>query len=285
MSEYAVIGVANTRVGMKSGHPAFAEWLSRHCAGFLSDEEPHFWVHMNVNETQAGCGDRDRAAFESSPALFVTAVRGGDRCCELSLGLTGESASDLFWLGIQVGLRLAMPAKRPLDLLLHAAGIVRDGQAYVFVGPSGAGKSTVCRLSVGEPGLTILHDDIVALSQTADGFRAWSTPFGGEVAGSRSIGAPLAAVFFLVQDESPSVSKVNGRRAMGLAMKQLVPPVACTGSGLVLDHAESLKMLLSLVECVPCYRLHFRPDSSFWEYIERPSPGEESTTVAGEGAR
>jgi hypothetical protein len=209
---------------------------------------------------------------------------GGDASCELTLEMTCDDSADLFWLGIQLALRLAIPAKRPMDLFLHAAGIVREGLAYLFVGPSGAGKSTICRVSAEESGLTVLHDDIVALSQLAQGFCAWSTPFGGEMPAAMSAGAPVGAVLFPVQDDSPFVSRLTGRQAMGLMMDQMVPPVICKTAELVVDYAESLKLLLALVEYVPCYTLHFRPDPDFWGCIERQVSGGCGATAGKEGA-
>ena len=45
-------------------------------------------------------------------------------------------------------------------LLFHAAGIVRDGQCYLFFGHSGSGKTTVARLSSTD---LVLNDDLVVL--------------------------------------------------------------------------------------------------------------------------
>ena len=46
--------------------------------------------------------------------------------------------------------------------ILHCAGIVRDGRAYLFLGRSGAGKTTVSRLSLAA-GLEVLSDDLNVL--------------------------------------------------------------------------------------------------------------------------
>jgi len=50
-------------------------------------------------------------------------------------------------------------------LLLHAAGIVLDGQGYVFTGPSAAGKTTVARLAAGYA--EVLSDENVVVRETS----------------------------------------------------------------------------------------------------------------------
>lgn len=60
-------------------------------------------------------------------------------------------------------------AYRLLELggvLLHSAGVVDRGSAFVFVGQSGAGKSTLSRLSL-EGGRHVLSDDLNALLPAA----------------------------------------------------------------------------------------------------------------------
>jgi hypothetical protein len=196
-----------------------------------------------------------------------------------------EDAADFFWLGLQLALRLAIPARKPLDLLVHAAGVVCEGIAYLFVGPSGAGKSTVAKLSAQESAFTILHDDAVALSQEAEGFRAWSTPLGGEMPASRSISAPLGAIFFLTQDESTSAARLRGWDAMNMITPQMLPPVSSREGQVVVEHAESLKVLLTVVGCVPSYSLHFRPDLSFWNCIEELLSNEGMIGAVGKGEK
>jgi hypothetical protein len=61
-------------------------------------------------------------------------------------------------------------------LLLHGAGVVRGGSAYVFFGPSGSGKTTVTSLSKGD---RILSDDLVMIVPEGRGFAACSVPFRG----------------------------------------------------------------------------------------------------------
>jgi hypothetical protein len=67
--------------------------------------------------------------------------------------------------------------------LIHSAGLVDAGEAWLFVGVSGAGKTTLARLSVAE-GRAVLSDDLNVLVPGASGPQALPLPFAGELRGS-----------------------------------------------------------------------------------------------------
>lgn len=83
-------------------------------------------------------------------------------------------------------------------LLLHAAGMVYNGRAYVFPGRCSAGKSTVTRLFT-EQGAHFLSDDRIVIRKTGTGYRAYGTPWPGDAGVARNEGAPLAGIYFLTQ--------------------------------------------------------------------------------------
>ncbi len=81
--------------------------------------------------------------------------------------------------------------------LMHAAGIVRDGNGYCFFGPSGAGKTTLAEKFARNE---ILSDEICALTLENGSVFLHSTPFWGDLArreGSwgQPVKAPLAGFF------------------------------------------------------------------------------------------
>lgn len=82
-------------------------------------------------------------------------------------------------------------------LMLHCAGVVRRGRAYLFLGRSGAGKSTLSRLAAGA-GCEVISDEINLLRPAGKGFRAHGSPFWGEMRADGRPGAwPLGGVFIL----------------------------------------------------------------------------------------
>ena len=80
--------------------------------------------------------------------------------------------------------------------LLHAASAICEGRAYLFSGVSGAGKTTMTRLA--PPDITLLTDEMSYLRpERQSGYRAFGTPFAGELARSgENCSAPVAALFF-----------------------------------------------------------------------------------------
>ena len=144
---------------------------------------------------------------------------------------------------------------------------IKNGEMVSVIGASGSGKSTVCELLTNEDSCTVLHDDIVAISQKEGRFHAWSTPQKEDIPVRRSIDAPLQAVFFLKQDQSNYATRLSGREAARLLTLNFIPPMVAKEGSLGIAPAESLGILFALAERIPCYELHFRREPHFWECI------------------
>jgi len=142
--------------------------------------------------------------------------------------------------------------------LLHAATVVKNGKAYVFVGRSGAGKSTVASLS---PRGSVLTDEISLLKRVDGEWRAFGTPFWGEFrADGANTSAPLAGIFRLVQ---AAVNRLVPLRPSEL-LKSMLPCVLFFSSQ-VGDNDRLLQILVAASEQVAGYNLQFQKSRSFWE--------------------
>jgi hypothetical protein len=96
--------------------------------------------------------------------------------------------------------------------LLHAATVVRGGQAYVFMGRSGAGKSTVASLS---PRGSVLTDEISLLRHTDGAWQAHGTPFWGEFrAAGMNCHFPIAGIYSLEQDSKDRVEPMPAKEML-----------------------------------------------------------------------
>jgi len=151
--------------------------------------------------------------------------------------------------------------------VLHSAGLVRRGHAWLFFGPSGSGKTTVTTLS---PEALVLSDDLTLVVPTpAGGYGACSVPFRGVFAPQpRSIETfPLAGFFRLVQDTEDRLETVEGARAVAELVGSL-PFVTQRPewAGAVMD------AVAGAVSKVPVFRLHFRKDRTFWQVIDGMVP-------------
>ncbi len=271
MNKYIVLQVADTRFAIRCDYLPFTDWLTQECSGFISQGEPHLRLNVIFDIVPQGCYD--------TPFLSIGRNSNHHQNDELLLSVAWSHSTNLFRLMIHICLRCAIAAKHPPDLLLHSAGVVRGGMAYLFAGPSDAGKSTVCKLLANEPSFDILHDEIVAIAQTDEGFHAWSTPLDGGMPARYSSGAPLKAVFFLKHDRTNYATRLSGRKAVKQITLSLVPPYITTNGRLEFETPESLGLALALAEVIPCYELHFTPEYDFWESIPQLCEKESATTL------
>ena len=144
--------------------------------------------------------------------------------------------------------------------LFHAAGLDREGWAYLFAGPSGAGKSTVSRLSAA-CGYRIIHDDHVLVSPTQPG-----RPLVADVVRPDLV-TPLKAVFFLFQDKSNRLSPISPVvTAKWLFDSLLDSPGGPVLLGSALQSAFAISA--AVARSVPGYELHFQKSPNFWDVID-----------------
>jgi hypothetical protein len=145
--------------------------------------------------------------------------------------------------------------------LLHSAGLVESGSAYLLFGPSGAGKSTAAGLS--RPRI-LLSDELCALRRVGAGWRAFGTPFAGSLGEPGGSGeAPVGAVAFLEKAETVSTCPLAAGEMLPLLYPQIFRPSRASGR-----HTRWLALAASLAVSVPCLTLRFRRDPSFWDVLK-----------------
>jgi hypothetical protein len=162
-------------------------------------------------------------------------------------------------------------------LLLHAAGVVREDHAYLFLGHSGAGKSTVACLS---PSARLLNDDLVLLWPADGGWWACATPFGNPSSPMTSPGRALVRVLLgLVQDREVRLEKVRP----GVAVAEVVgnAPIVSLVPGWT---EVLLARCQQILQAAPYYRLHFLPDDSFWRILNDEPDMADGTPGGGGGS-
>ena len=144
--------------------------------------------------------------------------------------------------------------------LLHAATVVRNGRAYVFMGRSGAGKSTVASLS---PAGTVLTDEISLLRFTDGCWQAYGTPFWGEFrAAGQNEHYPIAGIYKLAQSAEDRVETLTTKE-----MIRALLPCVLFFTPRVEANRDLLRLLLQFAVQVPCYLLHFRRNDGFWKVV------------------
>jgi len=134
----------------------------------------------------------------------------------------GGAAGDLF-PGIFENFLRVVVAYRLLEaggLVVHSAGVVDAGAAYLFLGRSGAGKTTLSRMSE-RAGRTVLSDDLNALlPDAAGGLRVEKLPFTGDV-GERRKAAPPFPLALLLRLEKGAENSLQPLSKAGAAAQLL----------------------------------------------------------------
>jgi hypothetical protein len=148
-------------------------------------------------------------------------------------------------------------------ILLHAAGVVRQGRGYVFFGPSGAGKTTTSGLAARSS--DVVSDDLVILRDHDGGWRLHGVPFKGELSDAPRANqeAPLQGIFRLRQDTSHFVEPLSTARSVAdlVASAPFVVGQASLSDRLVgLCHRLAMN--------VPVLQLHLKKDEGFWKAID-----------------
>ena len=143
---------------------------------------------------------------------------------------------------------------------MHAAGVIDEGNAYLFFGHSGSGKTTSSRLSAPRQ---VLNDDGILLLLEPEGWVAYGTPFTNPTQVPPSPGrAPLGGIYRLVKDSEVFIEPLSPA-ALLAELLSCVPILAALPQEIM----HVMQIETDIVQKVAGGYLHFRKDSSFWEVI------------------
>jgi hypothetical protein len=148
-------------------------------------------------------------------------------------------------------------------LLMHGAGVVKDGQGYVFFGQSGAGKSTTISLiTSSDPHAVPLGDDAVIIQMKGSVPWLHAAPLGSGYTRDAppAISAPIAGIYSLSQSKEVRLERLSPAEAVA----------ALLASAMSLGFDESLTERFELAEKFAragVDRLSFRKSSEFWGLI------------------
>ncbi len=259
------IAVADYAIALHFDHPALAKAVAERYAAFVTDRPAG--LHLRVDYVGQ---ERDHAMLDQGMAFadgllrfdapgYVGHIDEGAGTGQLAISSRQPVEEVDYFLRVAAALLLF----REGGFMFHAAGIVRDGRAYLYFGYSGSGKTTVSRLSHAL-GDTILNDDLLFLVPSDGGWMVHSSPFWNptQVKPNGLDSAPLAGLFRLVQAKTVFTAPMQP----GQAVAELVASVPVLG----LDPGRTLAILARcqrLSRDVPVHHLHFLPDDSFWPVV------------------
>ncbi len=149
------------------------------------------------------------------------------------------------------------------QLMVHASGVIRNGQLWLFSGPSGSGKTTVA-IDL-RAGGTTFSVDMVVVSIRPDGtIQASATPFGDDnPVAARPRSSAVASIIFLEQSMGNSLLPLSPHEGMRMLLEQTM---AFEGAQKSRDHV--VETLGSVAERVPCYLLKFEKNERFWNLLD-----------------
>jgi hypothetical protein len=171
-------------------------------------------------------------------------------------------------------------------VVLHSAGVVKDGAAFLFLGRSGAGKTTVARLSLARGG-EVLSDDLNALIADAagtigtaagvahggdvaagSGCAVLKLPFTGDLGERRAVRppVPLGGLLRLEQDAADSLAPMS--RAETLACLLACAPFVNFDPHRR-ERLERVLLALAAAAAPRAHALRFSLHGGFWSIIDR----------------
>lgn len=225
--------------------------------------------HFLVDGEYAPEKRRSDAGIEVTGFEFVAHFgRGGPAPspAALSVAQEGELAR-LVVLGNFLRILLAYHALTQGGVLLHSAGVVLDGRAYLFCGRSNAGKTTLSHKAA-VAGARVLSDDINLVIPERGDYRAHKVPFTGEFgrraenpSGCESF--PLGGLALLEKAPELTAAPVSPAAAVAGLL---------TGCPFVNDDPEELSALMDvltgLVSHTPVIRMGLAREDPFDAVME-----------------
>ena len=149
-------------------------------------------------------------------------------------------------------------------MLLHAAAVVKDRKAFLFLGRSGDGKSTAASLSVKHK---VIGDDVIAVRRSGSSYCVFPTlwkqaPF---TKGAQRARAKAAALFFIKKSDRVSFKPTPPEEAFKRMLYSHIHFLAYTQRPLLDDIFVTVS---DLVRDVPAYDMEFTRDDDFWPELE-----------------
>ena len=242
--------IAGIRIGFEFAGPGFKALAARRYKNFSSPGRPRYTFSVN---TAAGSQAPFRPKISETGG--VLRLKRGDFDCVLDLK-TGlgvlKSAPRIQTFDSFLRTFYSWALLREGGMLLHCAGLVKNGKAYLFPGKSGAGKSTLSKLAAfvphpsrhpfreirhrghrtavsptliphPSPGAEVVSDELNLVRFEKGRFRVYGSPFWGEMRNEGRQGAwPLAKVFILKKAKRNKVSAAVPGEALRLLLRCLM---------------------------------------------------------------
>lgn len=153
---------------------------------------------------------------------------------------------------------------RERRLILHAACVDTPLGGLLFSGPSGVGKSTQAELWQQYAGARLINGDRPVLQKTAEGWRAWGSPYAGSSHCFRNESCSVRAVILLRQAPRCSLRRLSGGESFRGVFAGTTANSWDRDSVLL-----ACQLAEELIGDVPVYQLSCTPDRAAVELLKR----------------
>jgi len=261
-SACATIAIGRVAVGIRASDAAFLGMLEKRYAGFIDGSAAqHYSFDVFLTPPADAQADAELRVFREGQRWQLE--RGDFRADWDPLLRRGriEQSPNPYSLDTVLRIVHTLVLAGEGGFLMHAASAVRAERAFLFAGASGAGKTTIARLAPGD--VRLLTDEISYVRCDQGGYRAYGTPFAGELARTgENLHAPLAAIYLLAQGPENRVDELSAIDAA----RGLLANILFFAEDSDLVHSV-FRSALDCAERVPVRRLTFVADASVWELI------------------
>jgi len=258
------VGIGGMPIRLHTQDDCFRQMLARRYAGFVDSTLPPRYEFDIELATPSRSAPHEEVCVEMRGGSWR--LRRGDFCAHwdprAGRGHIRQSANPY---SIDSVLRIVhtLILAQEGGFLLHSAGAIRNGRAFLFSGVSGAGKTTISRLAPAD--VTLLTDEVSYIRRNSGdgGYRACGTPFAGELArGGENCSAPIESLFFLTQGRENKIEPMAKSESIGSLMRNIL--FFAEDANLVRNVFQSA---CEVVDRVRVERLTFTPDSRVWGMI------------------
>ena len=156
-------------------------------------------------------------------------------------------------------------ALAPSDgMLLHAAAIVKDKKAFLFLGRSGAGKSTAASLS---KRYKVIGDDVVAVKRDGLSYSVFPTPWKQApfTKSAERSEAEIRAFFFIKKSRKISFKPIPPEEALEKIIYSHIHFFDYTQRPLLDDIFATASYF---ARDIPAYDMKFTKENDFWPELE-----------------
>jgi hypothetical protein len=257
-----IVQIGDIPVSFRPSDPDFCEAIQKRYVGFLNSRlAPACRFEVHITAPANGRDDDTRVSRKGS----VWRLQRGDFQAEWDRQTKNgwiRQCANPYSIDTVLRITHSLILATEGGFLVHAASAIRNGRSYLFAGISGAGKTTLTRCAPSD--VTVLTDEISYVRRSGSTYRAYGTPFAGELARSgENTSAPVDTLFLLEKGPNNRIETISAKDAAQALMRHIL--FFAHESELVERVFDSV---LEFVSVVKVRRLVFTPDERAWRCVE-----------------